>query len=129
MYIMKQRGFFLAALFCLLCGFNTLVSCDKSTDSTGMIYTFTINELGVEVPVSGVELVIGEDDHSEDVKRTVITDANGRYEGEWPGRSLYLPVKAYKDISVTQFFQSVAFLPLEPGNVTELRIPLEPVDK
>jgi hypothetical protein len=116
---MKHKRFFFASLFCLFFAVVTLTTCTKNNDCIGIIYTCT-EKGGVRTPVGGCTLIIGEEDFAPEIRREVITDASGRYEGVWPARTLYLPVKATK-----QNYSSMAFLKLEPGNTTELILPLD----
>ena len=114
MFIMKQKGFLILGLCCLF----SVLSCKKSTDCTGIIYTVIVSDAGVETPLGGCQLIIGEMDFDDSVKRTVMTDASGRYEGKWL-RQAYLPVIATKGD-----YHGVAYINLIPGNVTEVKIPM-----
>ncbi|MCL2132518.1 MAG: hypothetical protein FWH36_08760 [Lentimicrobiaceae bacterium] len=122
---MTHKRFYSAGLICLFCVFAALVSCTKNDECTGIIYTYTSNASGAKVPVGGCELKIGETDFAPEVQRSVVTDASGHYEGTWVPRQVRLLVEAKKPINATQYYFGVAFLVLEPGNTTELEIPLE----
>jgi len=111
---MKQKRLFILSLFCLF----FVLSCRKSTECTGIILTVTVSDAGVETPLGGCTLVIGESDFADSIKRTVMTDASGRYEGTWL-RQAYLPVVATKGD-----YRGVGYLDLTPGNVYELKIPM-----
>jgi len=125
---MKYKKFILASLLCSFFVLAAVVSCKKDTECTAIIFTYTMQN-GVKTPVGACPVVIGEirDAQREldtNIRREVITDAGGYYEGTWL-RQAHLPVEVKKPISNSQYYYGIAFLTLDPGNITQLDIPLE----
>ena len=118
---MKRKGFFLTGLFCALIA---LMSCNKNSECTGIIYTYTLSEGGIKTPVGGCGLVIGEETFAPEVYREVLTDAMGYYEGTWL-REAYLLVEATKPFDDKHYYYGYGYIHLEPGNVKELLLQLE----
>jgi len=119
---MKHRKFILASLPCVFFAVSVFVSCQKNTECTGIIYTYTMLN-GIKTPVGGCTLIIGDIKENQDrldtsIMRVVVTDVSGRYEGTW-NRKVRLPIDAKKDS-----YYGTAFINLEPGNITSLEIPL-----
>ena len=120
---MKHKKFILASLSCLFVALIVLVSCQRESECRGIIFTYTEGPNGAKVPLGGCTLVIGDiKDAKGEVDttnvRTVVTDANGYYEGTWY-RQVRLPIDAKKG---TYF--GIGAINLEPGNVTQVDIPM-----
>ena len=121
---MKRKGFFLTGLFCLFCALAALTSCNKNSECIGKVYTY-VTENGIEVPIGGCELIFGDKaTFAPEIYREAVTDESGRYEGTW-NREVNLFVEAKKPFNSEQYYYGYGYIYLEPGNTTELSLPLE----
>jgi len=100
------------------------MSCKKKSECTGIIYTHTLSEGGIKIPVGGCGLVIGDTTFAPEIYRKAVTDASGYYEGTWP-REVYILVEATKPFNNEQYYYGYGYLDLQMGNVTELPLQLE----
>jgi len=129
---MKHKRLFLASLVCMFCCLITLTSCQKSNECTGVIYTYVEDDItGITTPIGGCQLDIGyfqdtdpEKELDPNIKRSVLTDPNGYYEGTW-SREVYLLVEAKKQVNSEQYLYGIGYLDLLLKNTTKLLIPLE----
>jgi phosphoribosylaminoimidazole (AIR) synthetase len=72
-------------------------SCKEDTEYKGIVKVSIIDTLDIKMPVAYCELVFGDTNYANDVKRTEYTDISGTYEGIWT-KDVSLKVVATKEI-------------------------------
>lgn len=72
-------------------------SCKENTEYKGIVDVFIIDTLNIKTPVAYCELVFGDTNYAQNVKRTEYTNIAGRYEGIWT-KDVSLKVVATKEI-------------------------------
>ncbi|MDR1792303.1 MAG: hypothetical protein LBR36_02515 [Bacteroidales bacterium] len=119
----KNRFFVVIAAVMLLGGVSLLGGC-RSTDCVGIVYVYYIDN-GIKIPVSNCQLTFGDFSdplYSDEVRRIVITDGNGEYEGVWKNEA-YLPFTGQAMVG-TILKQGSGFLKLVKGETTKVELML-----
>jgi hypothetical protein len=117
---MKCKKVILVSLISLL-SVSSFSFCKKESQYKAIITVSMIDDAtDKKIPVPSCKLVFGEDNFAEDIKRVGYTDANGKYEGEWP-REVSLRVRASREIN-NKLYSGVSIIRLSEGGVSEQEI-------
>lgn len=77
-------------------------SCKENNEYKGIVKVSIIDTLDIKSPVPHCELVFGDTNYANDVKRTEYTNINGVYEGTWT-KDVTLKVVATKEIDSVEY--------------------------
>jgi hypothetical protein len=116
---MKYKKLVLVSIISLL-SVGSFSFCKKESQYKARITVSMIDPAGKKNPVPSCKLVFGEENFAPDIKRTGYTDANGKYEGEWP-REVSLRVRASREIN-GKVYSGVSIIRLTEGGIAEQEI-------